>query len=906
LQKLLMRPSSAVAAALISALIVSTAPAAAQDATWLGTPGTSVYNTGSNWSTGTVPTGTASFGASTRSALTFSTNPTLGGWTFNADAVAYTVVNDWLLAFTGAGITVNGGSIVLTNNGETTFRNASSAGSATIGGGGSLFFQSTSTAANATINSTGSVSFSGSSSASNASITTSGSVSFGGSSTAGNASIVAGSVYFSGTGNGGNASIVINGTSTWVGSGTAGNASIVNNGTIYLWEQSSGGNATFTNSASGVLDFGGMTGTVGANPNTMGSLAGAGAVYLGSNRVTVGGNNLSTAFTGIISDCGVPATPCYASFFGNYAGGSLVKTGTGKLTLAGINTYTGATTVNAGTLSVAGSIATSSLTTVNVSGTLSGNGTVGTTTINGGTLAPGNSIGMLSVAGNLAFTSASSYLVEVSPANADRVNVTGTATLGGATVNASFATGSYITKQYTILNAAGGVSGTFGSQVNTNLPTNFTSKLSYDANNAYLNLTLNFVPTPTPDPTPSPPTFGNGLSSNQAGVSSALVNYFNSNGGIPLVFGALTPTGLTQVSGETTAGTQQPGFTAATQFVGTMSDPTVAGRGGNGPGPMAYAEEGDAIDAYASTGRRRSSSERDAFAMITKAAPRVPGFMPRWNVWASGFGGTQTTDGNVASGTNTSSSRIGGVAVGADYWLSPETVAGFALAGGATTFSVAGGGGGRSDLFQVGGFVRHTIGSSYMTASAAYGWQSVTTDRMVGAEQLRAQFDTNSYSARLEAGNRFVTPWLGGVALTPYAAAQVTYLDLPSYAETSAAGTGTFALTYSGKGIAAPRSEVGLRSDKSFAVSDAILMLRGRAAWAHDFNTERSASATFQSLPGTSFVVNGARPASDVALTTAEAELRFVSGISIGATFEGEFSDVTRSYAGKGVVRYAW
>ena len=50
------------------------------------------------------------------------------------------------------------------------------------------------------------------------------------------------------------------------------------------------------------------------------------------------------------------------------------------------------------------------------------------------------------------------------------------------------------TRQYTIVNAAGGVTGTFGSQVNTNLPSNFTSSLSYDANNAYLNLALNFMP----------------------------------------------------------------------------------------------------------------------------------------------------------------------------------------------------------------------------------------------------------------------------------------------------------------------------------------------------------------------------------------------------------------------------
>ena len=73
-------------------------------------------------------------------------------------------------------------------------------------------------------------------------------------------------------------------------------------------------------------------------------------------------------------------------------------------------------------------------------------------------------------------------------ASADRTNVTGTATLGSATVSAIYANGSYVSRRYTILNASGGVSGTFNSLVNTNLPANFTPSLSYDANNAYLDL----------------------------------------------------------------------------------------------------------------------------------------------------------------------------------------------------------------------------------------------------------------------------------------------------------------------------------------------------------------------------------------------------------------------------------
>jgi autotransporter-associated beta strand protein len=156
--------------------------------------------------------------------------------------------------------------------------------------------------------------------------------------------------------------------------------------------------------------------------------------------------------------------------------GRVQQNGTGSLTLTGANFYTGGTNVNAGALIVNGSIAWSSLTTVNTGATLGGNGVIGNTMINGGTLAPGNSIGLLTVQGSLAFTSAASYLLEVSPVNADRVNVTGSANLGGATVRATFAAGSYVARQYTILNAAGGLGGsTFSTLVNTNLPSGFSA-----------------------------------------------------------------------------------------------------------------------------------------------------------------------------------------------------------------------------------------------------------------------------------------------------------------------------------------------------------------------------------------------------------------------------------------------
>jgi uncharacterized protein with beta-barrel porin domain len=247
-----------------------------------------------------------------------------------------------------------------------------------------------------------------------------------------------------------------------------------------------------------------------------------------------------------------------------------------------------------------------------------------------------------------------------------------------------------------------------------------------------------------------------------------------------------------------------------------------------------------------------------------------------------------------------------GTAVGADYRFSPETLAGFALAGGGTSFAVNYLGGGRSDLFQAGAYVRHTDGVAYISAALAYGWQDVTTDRMVtiaGLDHLRAEFNANAYSGRVEAGYRFATPL---IAITPYAAGQVTTFALPAYAEQVVSGANTFALAYGAKTVTDTRSELGIRADKSFAVQDGVLTLRSRLAWAHDFDPSRAAAATFQALPGASFVVNGAAQASDSGLTTASAEMKWMNGWSTVATFEGELSSVTRSYAGKGVVRYQW
>jgi autotransporter-associated beta strand protein len=607
-----------------------------------------------------------------------------------------------------------------------------------------------------------------------------------------------------------------------------------------------------TVSSGGMFDISNASSTT-----TIRSLSGdsRGVVWLGTNSLAL--SNAGGLFAGTIIGWG---------------GLELIS---GTETLSGTNTYFGGTIINGGTLQVLGTITGTSGVTVNSGGRLAGTGTVDPATVtimSGGTLAPGNGTPgtSITIAGNLAFQSGAIYLVQVNPTAASFANVTGTATLGGASVNAIFVNGSSVSKQYTILSASGGISGAFApGVVNTNLPANFETALSYDANHVYLDLLLNFA---------GP----GGLNGNQAAVGNALTNFFNATSGIPIAFGSLTPSALTQASGELATGSQQTTFGAMSQFMSLLTDPFMNRSGGAGaaPGTTGYAEESDA-NAYAA---RKIS---DPYGLFTKA-PYAKVYEPRWSVWAAGFGGSQSTDGNAATGSNNTTSNIYGTAVGADYLLSPHTIAGFALAGGGTNFSVNGSGSGRSDLFQAGAYVRHTEGAAYVSAALAYGWQDITTNRTVmiaGVDQLRAEFNANAWSGRLEGGYRFVAPWTGGIGITPYA---------------------TFAVAYGAKAVTDARSELGIRTDKSFALSTGILTLRSRVAWAHDYDPGRSIAATFEALPGASFVVNGAAQASDSALTTASAELNWMNGWSAGATFEGEFSAVTSSYAGKGVVRYTW
>ena len=240
-----------------------------------------------------------------------------------------------------------------------------------------------------------------------------------------------------------------------------------------------------------------------------------------------------------------------------------------------------------------------------------------------------------------------------------------------------------------------------------------------------------------------------------------------------------------------------------------------------------------------------------------------------------------------------------------DYRLAPGTIVGFALAGGGTGWSLAQGlGSGRGDAFQAGVYAKTYSGPFYLAGALAYTQHWMSTDRIAFAgDRLQAQFDAESFGGRAEAGYRIANPI---AAITPYAAVQAQNFHTPTYSETDVTGGG-FGLTYNAHDASDTRSELGARFDRPILLNwNAVLALRGRIAWAHDWITDPNLIPTFEALPGASFLVQGATPAKNSALTTAGAELRLINGISVLAKFDGEFAAHSSTYGGTGAVRYVW
>jgi autotransporter-associated beta strand protein len=289
-------------------------------------------------------------------------------------------------------------------------------------------------------------------------------------------------VTFNGT-PGGSAPLIINGTSN--NSFIAYTSGALPTGVISTNNTAPGGLANLTPLDNSTINNNFLLNGVGYN----GSVIFAGSGSVGANI----GSGLSSTWTGQMSGLG-----------------GLVKSGPGTLTLSNpSNTYTGTTTVSAGTLLINGNTPNSLM---NVTGgTLGGAGTVGGITATNGSVAPGSSAGLAGLLisnGNVTFNTGTTFNIEiggVTPGTQyDRLGVNGTVNLGPGvtTLSGSLINGFTPTpgQQFTIIQSTGAITGTFaqGSSINIG-GTDFT--ITYDAGSVVLSVAL---PSPTATPITSP------------------------------------------------------------------------------------------------------------------------------------------------------------------------------------------------------------------------------------------------------------------------------------------------------------------------------------------------------------------------------------------------------------------
>jgi uncharacterized protein with beta-barrel porin domain len=763
-------------------------------------------------------------------------------------------------------------------------------------------------------------------------------------------STFAGNISNSGTISAGGYGIIVGGFSTFAGnisnSGTisaSGYGIVVSGATAFLGGISNSGKITATSGtgiyvadvstfSGNISNSGTITAKTGINIFNNVSFA-AGAAVVNSGIITgTGGTaiNIASAAGAVTVDQNAGtitgaikliSTDDTLNVSGGVINGNIVGRGAGgggviNFTLGAGNTFTYAapygfsgfdqvniesgTAVLNGVNSAANIVVGSSL-----GGTLAGAGTMDAlaVTINaGGTLAPGpvGGIGTMTINGNLQFFAGSTYRVTIAPASNSKTQDNGTATLGGATVQVAPLAGTYGPHTYTILTDTGGTIGvgnSFAGSVTSTRGILIDPVLSYDADDAYLTIqgVLFTLDVPANAPT------------NVQNVANAIDQFIIGGGTPPAGFQNLfnyTPAqlgnALTQLEGQPATGAQTSAFQLMTDFMNLLSDPSSAGGGSpTGGGAPGFAPEqeaslpSDIAQAYA--------------AILTKAPPQQQSFEQRWSAWGSAYGGAAKLDGNPVVGSGDVTASDYGFAAGMDYRATPDSVYGFALAGGGTNWSVAGNlGTGRSDSFQVGVHDTTHWGPFYLSGALAFANHWFTTSRIAVGDQLTAKFDGQSYAARGEAGYRYAVPVTSEIiGVTPYAAVQVQDFHTPNFSETDLSGGG-LGLSFASQNATDTRSELGARFDNVQIVNAMPLVLRARIAWAHDWISNPSLGAVFQALPGSNFTVSGAAPPQNSALTSASAELHLTTNWSAIAKFDGEFAQTAQTYAGTGTLRYSW
>ena len=654
----------------------------------------------------------------------------------------------------------------------------------------------------------------------------------------------------------GDGTLLLSATNTYTGSTT------VNAGTLRVGSANAMPNGTaLTIGATGAFDMNGFVGV-------FGSLAGAGVMTNGggsATTLTTGGNNADSTYSGIIQD-GTNAV-------------SLTKTGTGTFTLSGANSYSGATTINGGTLAVNGSIA--SPVTVNSGGTLGGNGTINNSVSiqTGGAFAPGNSIGTTTVNGSLTFAAGSVYRVEADAAgNSDRINVTGTpgsATINGGTVAVQAGAGSYqASTQYTILNATGGVTGSF-STVSSNLAF-LTPSLSYDPNNVFLTLNRNDISFASVAITP-----------NQVAAATALQNSVGATGDMGTVLTALTGlsagqarSAFDEVGGASIVALRRAGTVFTNGFSEQLN--RRLGLGMDGDTAMQMATFNSPIRLAAND---RFSDEPPIYAQAPSSglASTDRSLRGGRGFWIQAYGDAQNTYGDGNAAENRLSG--GGLSGGIDCNVGEDMVLGVAVSSGISRVSFDGlADSGSSRGNALGAYGSYVAGPWSFKSVAGLSLNDNQLDRYVtvGALARKASADFDSRNLSLYAETAYGIKRAGYV-LQPIAAISYVGTRTDGFTET---GAGALNLQVAGQNTDSTRSLFGARTKYDF---DQI-KLQVQALWAHEFgNVNAPITASFSGAPAAgTFQISGVELRRDSLVLGLDATGEIRKGVKLFASAQAE------------------
>ena len=655
------------------------------------------------------------------------------------------------------------------------------------------------------------------------------------------------------------------------------------------------GSGSLTKSGAGMLTLSGSNSYAGGTIVSAGilrlgsatALPTIGALTVNGGEIDLNGNNLTvSSLAGLGGTISLGSGTLTASTAGNTVlsaaitgTGGLNKSGGGTLVLSGANTYTGPTSIDGGRLAVNGSI--TSDVTVGSGGNLGGSGTITGTVSSGGTLAPGNSIGTLTVSGSFTQAAGSTYQVEANSAGqADRTNVIGapgTAIINGGTVQALAEPGVYApSTTYTIVNATGGVTGTYAS-VTSNYPF-LQASLGYDTNNVYLTL--------------KPGGFAAGAATgNQAAVGAALDrSVAAATGDFATVVGTLATATLGQgraamnaISGQNYSGFSSANVGGGLLFMSALGQQLGAARGGD-PGKGARVALAEACEIE-----------------TCDASP--------WSLWATGLAGFGSVAGNANAGTVTY--NAGGAATGIDYRFSPNLLAGLGIgfaSGNQWTNGFSGRG--TTDAYQASLYASFTQGGLWLDALAGYAYNDNRMTRQIviaGLQPRTANGATgaNQLLGQVEAGYRLGLYAPAAATVAPFARLQGTTVMQNGFTES---GAGSLNLAVAPQTTNSLRSILGAELTARIPTGvDRHIGLLLRLGWAHEFaNTARPVTAAFAGAPGSNFTVLGAPPARDAAVLALAANTAVADRSSIYFRYDGEVGTGTDNHAFSAGLRMTW